>query len=187
MFSKFISAVVLTVLAGRVLAADTVNTFNVTIGPDGKHSTVVLAPDVLNFTIASYAVIASCDTQCATARAAITACKANDTACYCNEDPATGPPGLLQTCEACMFENLVRANKPAPVPLAGSNQVLTGWNAACSANATFTLKTPLGLSVANFDFWDGPFVAVFPTAVGWVLAVTGGVLGSSLIYMLCNM
>ncbi|KAF7356806.1 hypothetical protein MVEN_01015900 [Mycena venus] len=85
-----------------------------------------------------------------------------------------------------MFENLVRANKPAPLPLAGSNQVLTGWTAACLAGKAPT-NTTLGLSVANFDFWDGPFVAVFPTAIGWVIAVTGGVLGSSLIYMLCNM
>ncbi|KAF7356805.1 hypothetical protein MVEN_01015800 [Mycena venus] len=47
MFSKLISAVALTVLAGRALAADpivTINTFNVTIGPDGKHSTLVLPP-----------------------------------------------------------------------------------------------------------------------------------------------
>lgn len=49
---------------------------------------------------------------------------------------------------------------------------------------------PLGLSVSTpnlIGVWDGPFDSVFPDAVGWVIAVTGGFLGSSLIYMLCQM
>jgi len=167
MFSKLISAALLTVLAGRALA------FNVTVG-----KATVQAPDVLTFT--SNSVISGCDAGCATARSAIQACGLNDTACYCAPTLA----GLLSTCEQCMFTALVDANKPAPDPLAGSNVVLSGWTTNCLA-AKLPLPTALALTLP--DSWDGPFVSVFPTAVGWVIAVTGGVLGSSLIYMLCNM
>ncbi|KAJ7695140.1 hypothetical protein B0H17DRAFT_931109, partial [Mycena rosella] len=87
----------------------------------------------------------------------------------------------LAKCEQCMFEALIDANKPAPDVRAGSNQVLAGWNANCNLTGTaaVALTTPAS--------WDGPFVAVFPTAVGSIIAATGGILGISLIYMLSNM
>ncbi|KAJ7173864.1 hypothetical protein C8R46DRAFT_1348418 [Mycena filopes] len=166
MFSKLITAALLTALAGRALA------FNVTIG-----TTVFQATEVLAFTTTP--VIASCDAQCATARSIIAACAVDDLTCLCSA-ATTGP---LQTCEQCLFTALIDANKPAPDPRAGSNVALGGWTTNCAAN--HTLPTPLALAVPAS--WDGPFVSVFPTAVGWVIAVTGGVLGSSLIYMLCNM
>ncbi|KAJ7257878.1 hypothetical protein B0H12DRAFT_1110395 [Mycena haematopus] len=185
MFSKLIPAVVLTALAGRALA-QTINTFNVSIGP---HANILVLPnDVLNFNVASFPVIAACASNCTIAQTAITACTANNTACYCA--PAVTAP--LQTCEQCMFTALVVANKPAPLPLAGSNQVLGGWTTNCAAGAAATpptttaLAAPLGLALP-LDVWDGPFDSVFPTTVGWIIAVTGGVLGSSLIYMLCQM
>jgi len=183
MFTKLISAVILTALAGRALAAAPIvkDLFNVTIGPDGKHSTLLVPQDVLNFDFGSFPLFANCNANCSQAKAAISVCTANSTACYCNAN-VTVP---LQNCESCMFTNLIVANKPAPVALAGSNQVLTGWNTAC-ASGNITLAPALGLAVP-LDSWDGPFVSVFPTAIGWVIAVTGGVLGSSLIYMLCNM
>lgn len=65
--------------------------------------------------------------------------------------------------------------------------ILLGWAANC---VNFTSTPPLGLSVSTpnlIGVWDGPFDSVFPDAVGWVIAVTGGFLGSSLIYMLCQM
>ncbi|KAF8196672.1 hypothetical protein K438DRAFT_1825378 [Mycena galopus ATCC 62051] len=183
MFSKVVSAVLFTALAGRALAQGTPTTnFTVAIGP---HATIIKeATQVLNFSIASFPVIASCAPGCATAQAAINSCASttpNLTACYCAADLANS----LGACETCMFNALVIANKPAPTALAGSNQVLAGWTANC-ANSTTPLATPLALSVADLP-WDGPFVSVFPTAIGWVIAVTGGVLGSSLIYMLCQM
>ncbi|KAJ7636018.1 hypothetical protein DFH06DRAFT_1139093 [Mycena polygramma] len=159
MFSKLVSAVLLTALAGRALA------FN--------------ANEVLGFT--STPLIASCDAKCTTARTAIAACAVDDIACFCSNS-TTGP---LQDCEECVFLAVIAANKPAPEPRAGSNVALTGWTTNCAA-ANITVTPAIGLAVPT-DSWDGPFVAVFPTAVGWVIAVTGGVLGSSLIYMLCNM
>ncbi|KAJ7355520.1 hypothetical protein DFH08DRAFT_803519 [Mycena albidolilacea] len=187
MFSKLVSVVLLTALAGRAVA-QTVTNFTVTIGPDTKRSTTVMATEVLNFNVASFPVISSCDGKCKAASGAIAACAAaaaNDSACYC-ASTTTAP---LQDCETCMFEALVIANKPMPLPLAGSNQVLTGWTLNC-ANQSHPLATPLGLSVSSpnlIGVWDGPFDSVFPDAVGWVIAVTGGLLGSSLIYMLCQM
>ncbi|KAJ7026285.1 hypothetical protein C8F04DRAFT_1400079 [Mycena alexandri] len=170
MFSKLVSAALLTVLAGRALAFDS---FNVTVG-----TTVFQAAEVLAFP--STPVIASCATQCQSAQTTITACATNDPTCLCA--PATVGP--LLTCEQCCFTALIAANKPAPDPRAGSNPAVTGWTANCKA-LNNTLATPMALTLP--DSWDGPFVAVFPTAIGWVIAVTGGVLGSSLIYMLCNM
>ncbi|KAJ6625005.1 hypothetical protein B0H10DRAFT_2430701 [Mycena sp. CBHHK59/15] len=166
MFSKLVSLALLTALAGRALA------FNVSVG-----TTIFQANEVLDFTLTP--VIASCDAGCGSVKTAIDACNA-DPACLCNAAVATP----LQACEQCMFTALIDANKPAPDPRAGSNVVLGGWTAKCAA-ANLTLPTALGLTLP--PTWDGPFVAVFPTAVGWVIAVTGGVLGSSLIYMLCNM
>jgi len=167
MFSKIISAVLLTALAGRALA------FNVTVG-----NNLFQATEVLSFT--STAVISSCDAGCATAQTAIAACNVDDTACYCS-NTTTIP---LNACEQCLFTALIDANKPAPDPRVGSNVVLAGWTANCVA-AKIPVTPALALTLP--DSWDGPFVAVFPTAIGWVIAVTGGVLGSSLIYMLCNM
>ncbi|KAJ7918704.1 hypothetical protein B0H13DRAFT_1991363 [Mycena leptocephala] len=169
MFSKLISAVLLTALAGRALA------FNVTIG-----KTLFQANDVLGFT--STPVISVCDTNCTIARTAIAACGLDDTACYCS-NKTTIP---LQNCEQCLFTALIAANKPAPDPRAGSNVALGAWTTNCgAAKPPIPVNPPIGLAVP--DSWDGPFVAVFPTTIGWVIAVTGGVLGSSLIYMLCNM
>ncbi|KAJ6504827.1 hypothetical protein C8R47DRAFT_1103780 [Mycena vitilis] len=168
MFSKLVSAVLLTALAGRALA------FNVTVG-----NTLFQADEVLGF--ASTPLIASCDSNCTIARTAIAACAVDDNACFCSN--ATTTP--LQSCEQCVFEAVIRANKPAPDPRAGSNVALSGWTTMCTA-ANITVTPAIGLAVPT-DVWDGPFVSVFPTAVGWVIAVTGGVLGSSLIYMLCNM
>ncbi|KAJ7074908.1 hypothetical protein B0H15DRAFT_956955 [Mycena belliarum] len=164
MFSKLISAVLLTALAGRALA------FNVTINKD-----LFQANEILKYTFTP--VIASCQAQCDQARTTIDACGADDLSCYCA--PATTGP--LQTCEQCIFTALVVANKPPPDIRAGSNQILAGWNSNCNG----TVKPPLAVTLPAS--WDGPFVAVFPDAVGWVIAATGGLLGSSLIYMLCNM
>jgi hypothetical protein len=140
-----------------------------------------------------------CDTNCTIARTAIAACGLDDTACYCS-NKTTIP---LQNCEQCLFTALIAANKPAPDPRAGSNVALGGapraivfflrliffylaWATNCgAAKPPIPVNPPIGLAVP--DSWDGPFVAVFPTTIGWVIAVTGGVLGSSLIYMLCNM
>ncbi|KAK7030613.1 hypothetical protein R3P38DRAFT_2930483 [Favolaschia claudopus] len=182
-FSNIISAVVLTALAGRALAQAPANNFTVAVGPDGKHTVIHTATEVLAFNIASFPLIASCAPQCQSVQAQITACPVNITSCYCAGNLTDG----LQACEACMYTALIKANKPLPDPLAGSNQVLTGWGLNC-ANASIVLPNPLGLSTAILgDLWEGPFVSVFPTPVGWVLAVTGGLLGSSLIYMLCQM
>ncbi|KAJ7453935.1 hypothetical protein B0H11DRAFT_2288000 [Mycena galericulata] len=166
MFSKVISALLLTALAGRVMA------FNVTIG-----KTVFQADEVLDFTFTP--VIQSCQAQCQSAAGVIAACNANDTACFCKPD-TTGP---LETCEQCMFTTLVDTNQPQPDVRAGANQVLAGWTANCATN--FTLAAPLALTLP--DSWDGPFVSVFPESIGIVIAAIGGILGSSLIYMLCNM
>ncbi|KAJ7743172.1 hypothetical protein B0H16DRAFT_1727893 [Mycena metata] len=170
MFSKLVSAALLTVLAGRALAFDS---FNVTLG-----TTVFQATEVLAFT--STPVIVGCAPQCQLAQANITACATNDPTCLCA--PATTGP--LLTCEQCLFTALIAANQPAPDPRAGSNPAVTGWTLNC-ATLKQPLATPMALTLP--DSWDGPFVSVFPTAIGWVIAVTGGVLGSSLIYMLCNM
>ncbi|KAF7370806.1 hypothetical protein MSAN_00714100 [Mycena sanguinolenta] len=132
MFSKLIPAFVLTALAGRVLAQTPATNFTVSIGP---HANIVIpANKVLDFDVSSFPVISSCAPSCTNASTAINSCftnSINDTACYCT--PAL--TGALQTCEECMFTALVRANKPAPTPLAGSNQVLGGWTANC-VNAT---------------------------------------------------
>ncbi|KAJ7126628.1 hypothetical protein C8R43DRAFT_1134948 [Mycena crocata] len=172
MFSKLVSVVLLTALAGRALGADK---FNVTIG-----KTVVLAKDVLGYT--SGPLTAACDTgaNCTSARAAIAACGDEDAACFCTKDLTDA----LKSCEQCLFAGLIAANKPAPDPRAGSNVALGGWTDNCD-HANQTLAAPLALVVP--DNWDGPFVSVFPEPVGIVIAITGGILGSSLIYMLCNM
>ncbi|KAJ7050572.1 hypothetical protein C8F01DRAFT_1264012 [Mycena amicta] len=51
------------------------------------------------------------------------------------------------------------------------------WTSNCAA-----AKLPVtpAFALALPASWDGPFVAVFPTAIGWVIAVTGGCLGVSL-------
>jgi len=182
MFSKLISAFFLTALAGRALAQTPATNFTVSIGP---HANIVIpANKVLDFDVSATPIFSSCVTNCTAASNAINSCftnSINETSCYCDATLAQ----YLGSCEECMFTALVRANKPAPTPLAGSNQVLGGWTTNC-ANSTTPLATPLALALP-LDVWDGPFVSVFPTAIGWVIAVTGGVLGSSLIYMLCQM
>ncbi|KAJ6591824.1 hypothetical protein DFH09DRAFT_1025846 [Mycena vulgaris] len=163
MFSKLVSAVILTALAGRALA------FNVTV-----NKSLFQSQEVLAFTPTP--LTASCDSLCKPASAVINDCATNNnvTACFCDAK-VTKP---LQDCEQCIFDALIAANKPAPDIRAGSNQVLAGWNANCN----------LTLAVAvNPLTWDGPFVAVFPEPVGIAIAAVGGLLGMSLIYMLCNM
>ncbi|KAF7315255.1 hypothetical protein MIND_00039900 [Mycena indigotica] len=163
MFSKLVSIALLTALAGRALA------FNVSVNKVVYQSTEVFD---FNFT----PVIASCQTSCNTAKATINAC--NDIGCFCGNTTTTE----LVACEQCIFTAIVDANVPPPDVRAGSNQILAGWTTNCAAaNLTVTLGLELPAS------WDGPFVSVFPTAVGWVIAVTGGCLGVSLIYMLSNM
>jgi len=168
MFSKVVSAVLLTALAGRALA------FNVTIG-----KALFQATEVLEFPFTS--LIQPCQDQCNQVVSTIATCAsgANDTTCYCAPNVTTS----LQTCEQCMFTVLVDNNKPQPDVRAGANQVLAGWNTNCAPN--FTITPPLALVVPNS--WDGPFVSVFPEAIGIVIAAIGGILGSALIYMLCNM
>ncbi|KAJ7460559.1 hypothetical protein FB451DRAFT_1269486 [Mycena latifolia] len=164
MFSKLVSAVLLTALAGRALA------FNVTI-----NKSLFQANEILNFTFNS--VISTCQTQCQQTQSIIAACGADDLTCFCA--PATTGP--LQTCEQCIFTALVDANKPPPDVRAGSNQILSGWNTNCNG----TIATPLAVTLP--PSWDGPFVAVFSVPVASVIATAGGILGISLIYMLCNM
>jgi len=167
MFSKVVSAALLTALAGRALA------FNVTIG-----KALFQATEVLNFTFTP--LIQPCFDQCNQVVSTIDSCASgtNSTACYCDSNLTTP----LQTCEQCMFTILVDNNKPQPDVRAGANQVLAGWTANCPA-PNFTVALALTVPPS----WDGPFVSVFPEAIGIVIAAIGGILGSALIYMLCNM
>ncbi|KAJ7070636.1 hypothetical protein C8F01DRAFT_1244355 [Mycena amicta] len=170
MFSKLVSVALLTALslAGRALA------FNVSV-----NKVVFQSTEIFDFTFTP--VIASCQTSCATAKTTIDACtNATDAACFC-ANTTTIP---LEACEQCIFTAIVDANVPPPDVRAGSNQILSGWTSNCAA-----AKIPVApaFALALPASWDGPFVAVFPTAIGWVIAVTGGCLGVSLIYMLSNM
>ncbi|KAJ7281843.1 hypothetical protein C8J57DRAFT_1298689 [Mycena rebaudengoi] len=166
MFSKLVSMTLLTVLAGRALA------FNVSV-----NKVIFQANETLKFVPSP--IYAACDAQCNTAQQIILACPIDDLKCYC--DPNLVVP--LQTCEQCVFTALVVANKPAPEPRAGSNQVLAGWNSNCMKN--FTITPPLGLTLPAS--WDGPFVSEFPEAIGSIIATIGGLLGITLIYSLCQM
>ncbi|KAJ7224509.1 hypothetical protein GGX14DRAFT_426021 [Mycena pura] len=170
MFSKLICTAVIFVLAGRALASN----FNVSVN---KH--LYLASQILAFDPTP--VTSQCNANCSVLQTALSQCKPDDTACFCANSTAT----LLQACEECLFQKLVAANARAD-QRAGSNQVLAGWTANCAAsNLTIV---PIGLSPADLGAsWDGPFVSVFPTALGWGVAVMGGLLGVSLIYLLCDM
>jgi len=172
MFSKLVSAALFAALAGRAVAATTGN-FNFTIG-----KTPFLGNEVLDFQLPP--LLSSCDAQCQTTKTAIAACDLQDTACFC----AQNITNALQICEECMFTALIIANKPPPDVRAGSNQILSGWTANCAA-IKVVVTPAIGLSLP--ESWDGPFVAVFPEGVGIAIAAIGGLLGSSLIYMLCNM
>ena len=69
-------------------------------------------------------------------------------------------------------------------PCSGQFTWTVGWTANCAA-IKVVVTPAIGLSLP--ESWDGPFVAVFPEGVGIAIAAIGGLLGSSLIYMLCNM
>ncbi|KAJ6581266.1 hypothetical protein B0H19DRAFT_1114520 [Mycena capillaripes] len=185
MFSKMISAVLLTALAGRVLAqTPSQPPFNITVGGN-----LFLAIDALNFTkepsFSTVPSLSQCNDKCGLAQTPIAACavaNASDTPCFCNV-AVTKP---LQDCQECLFTALITVNKPAPEVRVGSNPFLGAWTTNC-VNITNADGSAVALAVTVPPTWDGPFVAVFPDAIGWVLAVTGGILGSSLIFMLCNM
>ncbi|KAJ7746939.1 hypothetical protein DFH07DRAFT_962781 [Mycena maculata] len=173
MFSKVISAALLVALAGRALAVEPF-LFNFTVGTD-----LFFANETLVFDYTT-SVISGCEQQCQNTQTSINACAQDDFECLCQSNLT----GALNTCENCIFTALIDANKPLPNPLAGENQVMAGWTANCVlANIPITSTFALVLPAS----WDGPFVAVFPVPVAWVIAVTGGLLGSSLIYMICNM
>ncbi|KAF7309598.1 hypothetical protein MIND_00330800 [Mycena indigotica] len=104
MFSKLVSIALLTALAGRALA------FNVSVNKVVYQSTEVFD---FNFT----PVIASCQTNCNTAKATINAC--TDIGCFCGNTTITE----LAACEQCIFTAIVDANVPPPDVRAGSNQV----------------------------------------------------------------
>ncbi|KAF7317916.1 hypothetical protein MKEN_00879700 [Mycena kentingensis (nom. inval.)] len=167
MFSKLAPVALFAALAGRAFA------FNVSINKVVYQSTEVIGFDFVP-------EIAVCQSNCTIARQAIDAC--SDIGCFCS-NKTTIP---LNDCEQCLFTTIVEKNIPAPDPRVGSNQILAGWTANCAAEKTPIVITP-ALALALPDSWDGPFVSVFPDAVGWVIAITGGTLGASLIYMLCNM
>ncbi|KAJ7623416.1 hypothetical protein FB45DRAFT_837643 [Roridomyces roridus] len=178
MFTKVIYAIFFAALAGRVMCqaqADLPN-FNVTVG-----KTVYLANESLPTDFPS--PFSNCSGICGTAQNLIVACPLTDVECLCAANITASPSGPLLSCEQCIFNALIEANKPHPDDRAGQNQVLAGWTSNCAAN--FTLPVALALTLP--DSWDGPFVSVFPESIGIVIAAIGGILGSSLIFMLCSM
>ncbi|TFK69819.1 hypothetical protein BDN72DRAFT_796211 [Pluteus cervinus] len=164
----FIPALFFFVLAGRVLAFDTL-----TVGNNNLAlSEIVDIPDSPLKTL--------CSANCTDTTSRIQACN-GDATCLCRADTVAA----LQSCEQCMFTELVLTNKPMPDFRAGSTPVLSAYSTACgSANITLQ-ATQVALALP--PTWDGPFVAVLPFPVAIVTVIIGGGLGVSAILLLSNM
>ncbi|KAF9526075.1 hypothetical protein CPB83DRAFT_730080, partial [Crepidotus variabilis] len=155
-------------LASQALA------FNMTVGKDKLDVSQIL-------NIPDSPVKTACATNCSDTASKITNC-ANDPACLCAIETVTS----LLGCESCMLNYLIKVNKPAPVPLAGSNVLMGAYAAACKEQAKVVL--PANLTALTLpSTWDGPLVAVLPVGTAAIYAFFGGLFGISALYILSTL
>jgi len=83
-----------------------------------------------------------------------------------------------------MYNFLIANFQVAPVPLAGSQALLTAYGAACTAANQTLAATATKLSVA--PNWNGPKDIILSTGGTVIVVIIGGLLGSSALYLLSN-
>ncbi|KAH9477030.1 hypothetical protein JR316_0010946 [Psilocybe cubensis] len=127
------------------------------------------------------AVKTACAATCTTANTTLLACD-DDISCLCSNATVNAFVG----CESCMLNYLIAVNKPAPVPLAGSNPLVTAYAAQCKSDGNIILAANQS-ALSLPDTWDGPFVAVLPTGGAAVTVIVGAVLGLSALLILSNL
>ncbi|PPQ90296.1 hypothetical protein CVT25_013121 [Psilocybe cyanescens] len=168
MFSPVVLFTFLALFASQVLAA-----FNVTSGKSVLTTDQMLA-------IPDSPVKTACASTCNVATTNLANCN-DDVTCLCSNATVDSFVG----CESCMLNYLITVNKPAPDPRAGSNPVVTGYAANCKAAGIVLAANQSALSLP--DNWEGPFVAVLPTAGAAITVVVGAALGISALLILSNL
>ncbi|KDR74161.1 hypothetical protein GALMADRAFT_251050 [Galerina marginata CBS 339.88] len=174
MFSPFILLSVLALFACQAACQDSAPPrFNITVNKQTLFATDILA-------IPDSDVVQACTANCTAASTALAGCQDNVT-CLCSADTVNP----LVSCENCMLHFLIAKNKPMPDFRAGSNPVVGAYATECGA-AGFTL-TPAQSALVLPPTWDGPFVAILPTAGVAVTVTAGAILGFSALYILSNL
>ncbi|KAJ7584908.1 hypothetical protein C8J56DRAFT_949335 [Mycena floridula] len=155
-------------LAGQALA------FNITVG-----TTLLQANDILGFNF-NVAPMTGCNDLCTTAKSNIAVC--TEDTCFCRTDTVAS----LLTCEQCMYNALVAANKPMPDMRAGSNPVMAAYATYCTGITNPPL-TKAQSALALAPNWDGP-AGIFVPIGGLVVTVgTGAFLAVSAIVLVSTM
>ncbi|KAF5392096.1 hypothetical protein D9757_003353 [Collybiopsis confluens] len=170
MFATF--SLLLCLLASQVSAF----TFNVTFGTQSLSATQLLP--AANEFVGS---LAGCNANCSAAQTQLASCN-DDASCLCN---TTQTVKSLRDCEQCMYQSLIRDNKPLPDPKAGSTPILVGYQTACTA-FNFTLA-PAQVSLTLPSTWDGPFGLGLGTAGTVVTVAAGFFISTSGILILSNL
>ncbi|ESK93634.1 hypothetical protein Moror_1532 [Moniliophthora roreri MCA 2997] len=162
-------------LAGQVTAQRDAG-INATVGGQ-----LVLASQFLDGIDFSTEPLASCNTNCSATKSILTTPGVTN-ATLCDDSTAAS----LLACQQCMYEALIKANKPLPDPKAGSTPLLQGYQTSCKEVGNKPLnKTQVALVVP--PFWDGPLGIGIPTA-GLPFAVGfAAIFGTSAIVMLSTM
>ncbi|EJD48891.1 hypothetical protein AURDEDRAFT_161827 [Auricularia subglabra TFB-10046 SS5] len=168
MLSFILKLAILLTVAGHALA------LNISF-PDA--STTITAQGLLSVPEGPYTQI--CAPKCGLAMKSIMSCSPTDSKCLCEPSTAT----MIQDCEQCYLDFLVRTNTEPSDPRLGSAAALGAYATACSAQANVTLAVALGVSPGL----NGLVVEVLNTPATVVVVGFGGVLGAALMYIMSNL